>query len=212
VLWPRKGLRTAEKIVASLPHGCRIVVHGFSTGGYLYSLMMQGFVRAMRSNRCRVSGCVFDCAVDVEGIADGMANALSKRQSIQAIVKSLTSMYLRTTHSLTTHFYIKASDSFKNPPAELKVPVSFFPRCHAALFLFHTDATSCQILVLAGGNDSIAPVATQEKVVLAWRSQGIPSRIAVFDGAKHCQLLVHSPQLYYSELRSFFSSLDSTPG
>ncbi len=116
-------MRTAERIVASLPHGCRVIVHGFSTGGYLYSLMMQSFVCAMRSSRCQVSGCVFDCAVDIEGIVDGMANAISKRKIMQAIVRSMTSIYLRMTHSVITHMYIKASDMFKNPPAELKVPV-----------------------------------------------------------------------------------------
>jgi hypothetical protein len=123
VLWPRQGARAAERIVASLPRGCRVVVHGFSTGGYIYSLMMQSFVAAMRSNHCTLSGCVFDCAVDMEGIAEGMANAVSKHKIIQAMIRSITSVYLRITHSFITHMYIKASDMFKNPPPELKVPV-----------------------------------------------------------------------------------------
>ncbi len=123
VLWPRRGVQTAERIVASLPHGCRVVVHGFSTGGYLYSLMMHSFVSAIRSHRCKVSGCVFDCAVDMEGIPDGMANAVSQHKLVQAIVRSMTSMYLSISYAVITHMYIKASDLFKNPPAELQVPV-----------------------------------------------------------------------------------------
>lgn len=190
VLWPRRGVQTAERIVASLPHGCRVVVHGFSTGGYLYSLMMHSFVSAIRSHRCKVSGCVFDCAVDMEGIPDGMANAVSQHKLVQAIVRSMTSMYLSISYAVITHMYIKASDLFKNPPAELQVP----------------------ILVLAGGNDSIASVSTQEKVVLGWKSQGIPCSIKIFDGSKHCQLIVHSPQRYLAELRDFFASIDSPLG
>jgi hypothetical protein len=126
VLWPRQGLRTAEKIVASLPRDSQIIVHGFSTGGFLYSLMIPSFVSAMRSNRCQVTGCVFDCAVDIEGIADGMANAISDHKLIQALVRSMTSMYLRVTHSVVMQMYVEASHVFKNPPAELTVPVLSF--------------------------------------------------------------------------------------
>ncbi len=89
----------------------------------MYSLMMQSFVSAMRSNHCRLSGCVFDCAVDMEGIADGLANAVSKHNVIQAMIRSMTTAYLEMTHSSITHMYIKASNMFKNPPHELKVPV-----------------------------------------------------------------------------------------
>ena len=128
VLWPRRGVHTAERLVASLPHGCRVFVHGFSTGGYMYSLMMQSLVSAIRSNRCHISGCVFDCAVDMEGIAVGMGNSVSKNSVLgQALVRSLTSMYLFLMYPVVTHLYIKASNLFKNPPAELKVPVINFP-------------------------------------------------------------------------------------
>jgi len=89
----------------------------------MYSLMMQSFVSAMRSNHCRLSGCVFDCAVDMEGIAVGMGNSVSKNILLRAVVRSLTSMYLFLMYPVVTHLYIKASNLFKNPPAELKVPV-----------------------------------------------------------------------------------------
>lgn len=59
----------------------------------------------------------------MEGIADGMANAVSKHKIIQAVIRSMTSVYLRITRSFITHMYIKASDMFKSPPPELKVPV-----------------------------------------------------------------------------------------
>ncbi len=124
VLWPRRGLQTAERIVASLPPHCSVIVHGFSTGGYLYGLMSQSFVSAVRLNRCQMLGCVFDCAVDMEGVANGMANALSDKNIGRAVVRSITSCYLWLTRSFIAHLYAKASDSFKNPPAELKVPVS----------------------------------------------------------------------------------------
>jgi hypothetical protein len=67
-----------------------------------------------------------------------------------------------------------------------------------------------QILVLAGGCDSVASTSAQENVVLGWRAQGIPSSIKVVHGAKHCQLLLHSPQIYAAELRSFLSTLGSS--
>ena len=94
----------------------------------MYSLMMQSLVSAIRSNRCHISGCVFDCAVDMEGIAVGMGNSVSKNSVLgQALVRSLTSMYLFLMYPVVTHLYIKASNLFKNPPAELKVPVINFP-------------------------------------------------------------------------------------
>ena len=134
VLWPRTGVETAERLVASLPQGCRVVVHGFSTGGYLYSLMMQSLVKRKGLGHCRISGCVFDCAVDMEGIAVGMGHAVSKNGIGQAVVRSLTSIYLFLMYPVVTHLYIKASNLFKNPPAELKVPV-YFP-CSVTLSCF----------------------------------------------------------------------------
>jgi hypothetical protein len=64
--------------------------------------------------------------------------------------------------------------------------------------------------VLAGGCDSVASTSAQESVVLGWRAQGIPSSMTIVPGAKHCQLLVHSPQVYAAELRSFLSTLGSS--
>ncbi len=113
--------------MASLPRDCRVIVHGFSTGGYLYGLMSRSFVEAVRANRCHLTGCVFDCAVDMEGIADGMANALSQSRVGRAVVRSITSGYLWLTHSLIGHLHAHASNSFKKPPAELKVPVTHYP-------------------------------------------------------------------------------------
>jgi hypothetical protein len=206
VLWPRRGVRTAERIVNSLPQDSRVIVHGFSTGGYLYGLMSQSFVAAVRSNRCEVSGCVFDCAVDMEGIADGMANAISKNNIGRAVFRAITSCYLFLTRSFIAHLYSRASDSFKNPPVELKVPVcSFCDRFSLLTLMF-----LIQILVLAGGCDLIASTSTQEKVVLAWKSQGIRCSIKVIDGANHCQLFVHNPQIYVAELRSFLSQINPT--
>jgi hypothetical protein len=34
--------------------------------------------------------------------------------------------------------------------------------------------------------------------------------MTIVPGAKHCQLLVHSPQVYAAELRSFLSTLGSS--
>ena len=68
-----------------------------------------------------------------------------------------------------------------------------------------------QILVLAAGSDTIASVSTQEQVALGWTSQGLSCTVSVFDGAKHCQLLVHSPQRYFAKLRHFLANLDVPP-
>ena len=65
--------------------------------------------------------------------------------------------------------------------------------------------------MLAGGNDSVASLPTQEKVMHGWQSQGMPCSLKVIDGARHCQLLLHSPQVYASELRSFYLHLNSPP-
>jgi len=63
--------------------------------------------------------------------------------------------------------------------------------------------------MLAGGKDSVASLPTQLRVMHGWQSQGMRCSLKVIDGARHCQLLLHSPQVYVAELRSFFSSLDS---
>jgi hypothetical protein len=47
--------------------------------------------------------------------------------------------------------------------------------------------------------------------VLGWKSQGIPCAIKIFDGSKHCQLLLHDPQRYMAELRDFFANVNHPP-
>jgi hypothetical protein len=56
------------------------------------------------------------------------------------------------------------------------------------------------------GNDTTASISTQEKVIRGWKSLGLPCEIKNLDGAQHCQLLVHSPQVCFGNC-SFFSPM-----
>lgn len=137
VLWPQTGVTSAQRLweltqqinAEGGPGASRTILHGYSTAGFIYSMIVNhavesGAAEKLPSGHKPYIGCVFDSAVDVKGIAAGMSRAMSRDPTVQRFASSAISTYLRVMEPIITKYYNLASVVFRALPPAFQSPVS----------------------------------------------------------------------------------------
>lgn len=100
-----------------------IFVHGFSTGGYLYSEILQRMISAEKKDgeiTNRIIGQIFDSMADLHNIPEGFSKALLKSGSfLQVGVEKALMGYLNLMENRATCHYRRGSHVFYNNPVNV---------------------------------------------------------------------------------------------
>lgn len=163
----------------SHPNYSRLVVHGFSVGGYQFGEVL---VRIRKEEARyaqllpRFKAQVYDSLVDYQGIPRGFPTALTKSRVLRkllewAIVAQRTLLYPVS----TVHW--KASSR-----------------------AFHENLLTCPALMINSRRDQVASVEDNLRVANSWRQRGTEVSFCLFDDSKHVQHMGRYPDRYASEV------------
>ncbi|XP_038052121.1 transmembrane protein 53-like [Patiria miniata] len=169
--------------------GRKILVHGFSVGGYLYGEILQRMLASQTESReitSRIIGQIYDSPVDLQNIPVGISKALTQNRLAQRSMQGSLQVYLRVMHSAATKHYYKSSHMFHHNP--VSAPSLFF--------YSHTDPV--------GTAEANERVITSLKTVMGY--DNIYSK--AFEDSPHVSHMYKHRDEYMGTLKAFLTKID----
>ena len=131
-LWPPTGFKLVDHVLDYLLNGRAdkdtFVVHAFSIGAYIYTLMMiqASEVEAFRPFRTRVVGQVFDSVVigNYDNMSTGIASTFTANKAVRNSTLFLMNLYYNSTRKHTRDKYDEFVRHFIDSP--IQVPTVVF--------------------------------------------------------------------------------------
>ncbi|XP_026287578.1 uncharacterized protein LOC113212920 isoform X2 [Frankliniella occidentalis] len=191
LLFPTSGSQVVAaelaQFLANNSHYSRILVHGFSIGGYVWGeveLLLSRDSSRYSSVIKRIHGQVWDSVVGLESIIQGFPLAVFPRNFL-----------LRTAFSnyLGLHLWM-----FKNVATK---------HYHASSACFHHPPVKAPALVLASRGDPICSFKEMMEVVDDWREDKIEVTVKLWDDSPHVGHLRKHRVEYIAELNKFLQGL-----
>lgn len=181
--FPTTGAQVVAKrlldFLVNHPNYSRLVLHGFSVGGYQFGEVL---VRIRKQEQQyadvvpRFKAQVYDSLVDYQGIPKGFPTAVTKNQIMRKVLE------------LVIHFQ-----------RFLLYPVSTV-HWKASSRAFHDNLLTCPALMINSKGDQVASVETNLLVANKWRQKGTEVTFCTFDDSKHVQHMGRYPDLYCNEV------------
>ncbi|XP_046401982.1 uncharacterized protein LOC124167958 [Ischnura elegans] len=198
LLWPTKGANLiAEDFFTFLeanPEYDRLLVHGFSVGGYIWGwslvrLLERGRQLTKVDNNAispfdalskRVYGAIWDSVCDFDGLPSGVSRSLFTPGSVLCnALESYLRYHLKVFHEQATQYYIRTSQ------------------------VFHSSPVRCPSLLLYSKADLISTTNTSEGLYNIWTSLGMPVFTKCWEKTPHVGHYAKHPKEYIATLDSF---------
>ncbi|XP_034241686.1 transmembrane protein 53-A isoform X2 [Thrips palmi] len=188
LLFPRSGSQLIAddliRFLAENPAYKRVIVHGFSVGGYLWGEICLKMDKHPALPQ-QIVGQVWDSLVDVVGVSQGVAASIfPKNDTLKKMVNSCIQLHLWMFRNVATKHYEASSAMFHDPP--VKAPA----------------------LVLASRNDPICSFKEMMEVVDGWREQNVKITMKIWDDSPHVGHMRKYRKEYIEELNSFLHGLN----
>lgn len=191
LLRPQTGSQVvAENMLDFLhknPRHSTILVHGFSVGGYLFCESLNKVEKNMSKHgelMDRFVGQIWDSAVDIYGIPNGVSKAVTNNETLQVYLYKYIEWFINTQKE-SRRSYEAASN--KMHEGFLQVPSLFF----------------------MSKSDPVSPPEMNMPVVEKWLQKGIPVYTKVFDNSAHVSHYYKYRKEYETELFTFLQTLQA---
>lgn len=166
-------------------------IFGCSVGGYVFCetvLKMKQEPELVEKVLPRFVGQAYDSPVDLKGMAVGVAVCITSSKTLQELIRSYVSWFLRVRHQSVTRHYEAAAEVMYGCP--LNMPG------------FYTYSTA----------DPMSTAEINESIADIWRVKDIPLRSQVFEHEKngHCRSYSTYPDLYRKHVYDFLEFVGMT--
>jgi esterase/lipase len=169
LLWPVNGAQQVAgdivKFLLNNEYYQKMVIHGFSVGGYLFGeclVQMNKDIKTYQKVVDRFVGQVWDSAADITEIPAGVPRALfPKNPKLQVPLRNYMKYHLRTFHEPATQHYIRSSQ------------------------MFHTNFVHAPALMIVSKTDPVGAESSNRRVADSWVSNGIKVTWKCFDHSPH---------------------------
>ncbi|XP_033634587.1 uncharacterized protein LOC117295907 isoform X1 [Asterias rubens] len=192
-MWPQTAVPVAAEIsnyLITKTDASPIVVHAFSIGAYIYSVLLARVMehsREFRKLQPRIHGQVFDSIVigTLKEQRYGLSQILAKSWLLRQVIFSATSLYFYLTRSYTVAHYDRFIDIFWNNP-------------------FKTS-----VLCIYSSQDPMCKTESMERLIDLWkvRTGNVP-HFKQFDGSHHAECLRNFPEEYEDCLVKYLNTLN----
>ncbi|XP_071454229.1 transmembrane protein 53-A-like [Hetaerina americana] len=201
LLWPTKGANLITEdflsFLESNPEYDRLLVHGFSVGGYIWGYSL---VRLLEKGQLpksdkdaispfdalskRVSGAIWDSVCDFDGLPTGVSRSLFTPGSMLCnALESYLRYHLKVFHEQATQYYIRTSQ------------------------VFHSSPARCPSLLLFSKADLISTTRTSLGLYNVWTELGMPVFTKCWEKTPHVGHYAKHPQEYIATLNSFLEKI-----
>lgn len=171
--------RKLLEFLLSHPNYSRLVVHGFSVGGYQFGEVLV----QMRKQQDRYAALlprfkaqVYDSAVDYGGIVRGFPAALTSSRVLRKVLEWAILVQRALLYPVSTVHWKASSQAF------------------------HQNPLTCPTLMISSELDQVGSVADNLRVANAWRQRGTDVRFCVFPDSRHVQHMGRYPERYSDEV------------
>ncbi|XP_077517270.1 transmembrane protein 53-like lethal (2) k09913 isoform X3 [Amblyomma americanum] len=181
--FPASGAQVVAKrlldFLVNHPNYNRLVVHGFSVGGYQFGEVL---VRIRKEGEHyadvvpRFKAQVYDSLVDYEGIPKGFPTAVTRNQVVRKVLELMIRFQRLLLYPVSTVHWKASSRAF------------------------HDNLLTCPALMINSKRDQVASIAANMLVANKWRQKGTDVTFCTFDDSKHVQHMGLYPDLYCSEV------------
>lgn len=165
--------------LVSHPNYSRLVVHGFSVGGYQFGEVLvrirkeQGRYAQLLP---RFKAQVYDSLVDYQGIPRGFPTALTNSPVLRKLLEWAILVQRTLLYPVSTVHWKASSQAF------------------------HQNLLTCPALMINSRRDQVASVEDNLRVANSWRQRGTEVSFCVFDDSKHVQHMGRYPDRYSGEV------------
>uniref|UniRef100_G3MRT1 DUF676 domain-containing protein n=1 Tax=Amblyomma maculatum TaxID=34609 RepID=G3MRT1_AMBMU len=185
--FPASGAQVVAKrlleFLVNHPNYSRLVVHGFSVGGYQFGEVL---VRIHKEGDRyadvvpRFKAQVYDSLVDYQGIPKGFPTAVTKSQVMRKVLELMIRFQRILLYPVSTVHWKASSRAF------------------------HDNLLTCPALMINSKSDQVASVETNLLVANKWRTKGTDVTFCTFNDSKHVQHMGRYPDLYCNEILRLF--------
>ncbi|KAF2354518.1 Protein of unknown function DUF829 TMEM53 [Trinorchestia longiramus] len=168
-----------------------VLIHGFSVGAYVFGesmVKMENNLKRYSPLMDRFVGQIWDSPVDLEGIPNGVAKAVTKNRLLQASIESYLDWFLRTQYDNATVHYIRSKEKFHQ--CYIKRP---------GLFLLSKA-------------DPVATIPMNAAVYENWEKMDIPVFVKIFEKSPHVSHYYRYKEAYVEEVLTFLQRLHLIEG
>lgn len=185
--FPASGAQLVAKrlldFLVSHPNYSRLVVHGFSVGGYqfgevLVKIRKEGGVYKEVVPRFKAQ--VYDSLVDYQGIPKGFPTAITGNQILRKVLELMIRVQRIVLYPVSTVHWKASSRAF------------------------HENLLTCPALMINSKRDQVASIEDNLRVANQWRQRGTDVTFCTFDDSKHVQHMGRYPDLYSAEVLRLF--------
>lgn len=191
LLQPKRAFKVVDQMVEFLSHSDRssqkLLVHGFSVGGFTHTQLLANLARNGQVGRAieeRLVGQVFDSPVDVQGAPEGISKAFSDIPAMQKSLQACVAAYLYIMDKQCTRHMRVSHD------------------------IFHTNALQLPTHFFYSYDDPVGDYRVIEGIIEKWMKRGIPVTWQNWSDTKHVSHFLKHPVQYIDSLRTFIETLD----
>ncbi|XP_065307834.2 transmembrane protein 53 isoform X1 [Dermacentor albipictus] len=181
--FPTSGAQVVAKwlldFLVNHPNYSRLVVHGFSVGGYQFGEVLVKIRKAggdYNGVLPRFKAQVYDSLVDYEGIPKGFPTALTRNPVVCKVLELMIHLQRLVLYPLSTVHWKASSRAF------------------------HENPLTCPALMINSKRDQVASIEDNLRVANQWRQRGTDVTFCTFDDSKHVQHMGLYPDLYCGEV------------
>lgn len=181
--FPASGAQVVAKrlleFLVSHPNYSRLVVHGFSVGGYQFGevlVHMRKEEQRYAQLLPRFKAQVYDSLVDYGGIVRGFPAALTSSRLLRKLLEWAIQVQRALLYPVSTVHWKASSRAF------------------------HHNLLTCPALMISSHSDRVASVEDNLRVANAWRQRGTPVSFCVFPDSRHVQHMGRYPERYADEV------------
>ncbi|XP_045601040.1 uncharacterized protein [Procambarus clarkii] len=186
LLRPTKGSQVAAdqvlKFLHANPSYNTLLIHGLSVGGYVAMELMVKIQNDMQKHGHllnRFVGQVWDSAVDIDGIPDGVPRAVTNNQSLQRNIKKYLLWYMKVQYSTATIHYERASAKM------------------------HENFVGVPSLFFFSENDPVSTPEMNAKVYKKWEDRNFPVYVKCWKDSTHVSHYLKHRREYEDEVVAF---------
>ncbi|XP_063863418.1 uncharacterized protein LOC135102315 [Scylla paramamosain] len=186
LLRPTKGSQIAAEQVLNFLHAnpsySSLMVHGLSVGAYLFMEVLGKIDQDMKKHGHllnRFVAQIWDSAVDMYGIPDGVPRAITNNVSLQRNIKKYLLWYLRVHYNTATIHYENASAKM------------------------HENFVGVPGLFFFSDNDPVSTPEMNAVVYKKWEAKNIPVYTRLWKGSPHVSHYLRYRKEYEAEVMAF---------
>lgn len=190
LLRPTKGSQVAADLVLqylhSNPSHSPLLVHGLSVGGYVSMEVMNKIKNDMQKHGLllnRFVGQIWDSAVDIDGIPDGVPRAITNNLSLQRNIKKYLLWYLKAQYNTSTIHFKRASA------------------------LMHENFIQTPSLFFFSENDPVSTPEMNAKVYKKWEAKNFPVYVKCWQDSTHVSHYLRHRKEYEAEVVAFMERI-----